>query len=416
MNIIHISTSDKIGGAALAANRLNKAFNQEGENSKMIVLTPSTTNKYITTIAKKKKKYLAKFKLALTESIKRHLLKPNYTISLGLCGYDLHKTKEVLEADVIYIHWTGFGFLSIKGLAKILELNKPTFIFMHDMWFITGGCHHSFECESYKTLCTRCPKIENNLFKSSISRTFRLKKEYLTKYKNLHIITPSNWLANCVRQSALFKNNSISVIPNLIDTKLFKPIEKETARNILNLPKDKKIILFGAYGGKSDKYKGWSYLESAISKLKRNDIIIVLLGGEISDEEKKQLKYPIYSFGYLYDEYSTVLLYNSTDVYVTPSLAENFPNTILESLSCGTPVVGFNVGGIPDLIKHKQTGYLAEYKNDIDLANGISWILNHSNKYTKDQLHNIICDNYSQDIIIKKHKELIKKKQYIVYE
>lgn len=407
MKIIHISTSDKIGGAALASNRLCKAFNQTNVTSKMFVLTSNTSNKWVISIAKSKKEYLVKFKLILTEILKRHLLKPNYTMSLGWCGYDLHKRKEVLEADVIYIHWTGFGFLSIEGLSKILELNKPTFIFMHDMWLITGGCHHSFECEAYKTQCKRCPKIENQLFKSSISRTFRFKKKYLTKYKNLHIITPSNWLADCVRQSALFKNNSTSVIPNLIDTKLFKPIEKETARNILNLPSNKKIILFGANGGKSDKYKGWDYLVSAISKLEREDIIIVLFGGNISDEEKNQLKYPIYSFGYLHDEYSTLLLYNSADVFVIPSLAENFPNTILESLSCGTPVVGFNVGGVPDLIKHKHTGYLAAYKDEIDLAYGINWTIENSNEFSKNKLHQHICENYSQDIIIHKHQKLI---------
>lgn len=408
MNIIHISTSDKVGGAALAANRLNKAFNQTGKNSKMIVLTASTTNNDIITIAKRKKKYITKLKLVLTESLKRYLLKPNYTISLGWCGYDLYKRKEVVEADVIYIHWTGFGLLSIKGIAKILELNKPTFIFMHDMWFITGGCHHSFECDAYKSHCIKCPKIENTLFKSIVSRTFSLKKEYCSKYKNLHIITPSNWLANCVRQSAIFNKNCISVIPNLIDTKLFKPIDRQVAREILNLPTDKKIILFGAFGGKSDIYKGWNYLVSSITKLERDDIVIALFGGNISDNDKQLLKFPIYSLGYLHDEYSIMLLYNAANVFVTPSLAENFPNTILESLACGTPVVGFNVGGIPDLIKHKQTGYLANYKDEIDLANGINWVLDNNNEQLKERLHQIVCDNYSPDKIIEKHEKLIR--------
>ena len=408
MYIVHISTSDKIGGAALAANRLNNAFNQiVNTTSKMIVLSQSTNHKDVISISKKRNKYISKFKTIITEAIKKFFLNPHYTISLGLCGYKLHKINDIREADIIYIHWTGLGFLSIKGIAKILDLNKPTIVFMHDMWFITGGCHHCFECNAYKKHCSQCPRIGNSRFKNIASITFDLKKKYLSKYKNLQIVTPSNWLANCVKQSTLFKGNNINVIPNLIDTNLFKPIDKQITRSILNLPMNKKIILFGAFGGKSDKYKGWDYLVSAISKIERDDIAIALFGGDISDNDKKQLKYPIYSFGYLHDEYSIILLYNAANAFVTPSLAENFPNTILESLACGTPVVGFNVGGIPDLITHKKTGYLVKYKDEIDLANGINWVLDNSNDLLKEKLHQIVCENYSPEIIINKHKNII---------
>ena len=409
MKIVHISTSDKIGGAALAANRLNSAFNLANVDSIMIVLNQSGADKNIISVRKGKNQYISKLNLLATESLKRKLFRPNYTTSLGWCGYDLCKIKEIIEADVIYIHWTGFGFLSIKGLSNILDLNKPTIIFMHDMWFITGGCHHSFECDLYKTSCSKCSKIGNKKFNSITSITFNLKKKYLTKYKNLHIVAPSNWLANCVKQSALFKNNSINVIHNLIDTDSYKPIDKQIARKILNIPEDKKIILFGANGGKSDKYKGWDYLVSAISQIDRNDVVIALFGGNISEEDRKLLKFPIYSFGYLYDEYSTMLLYNAADVFVMPSLAENFPNTILESLACGTPVVGFNVGGIPDLIKHQQTGYLAEYMNERDLTNGINWIFNNERLFIKEKLHNYITENYSFKRIVSEHKEYISK-------
>ncbi len=408
MKIVHLSTSDKIGGAALAAKRLNDAFNQANVTSKLIVLNQHNAHhKDIISIAKGKKKNLSKLKLKVFETIKRGLLKPNYTLSLGWCGYDLYKTKELQEADVIYIHWTGLGYLSIQGLARILDLNKPTYIFMHDMWFITGGCHHSFECNLYKSYCSKCPNIGNKQLRSISAITYNLMQKYLTKYKNLNIVTPSNWLADCVRQSALFKSNNIKVIPNLIDTHTFKPVEKQIAKEILNLPRDKKIILFGANGGKSDKFKGWDYLVSAISQIDRNDVIIALFGGNVCEEDEKQLKYPIYSFGYLYDEYSTMLLYNASDVFVIPSLAENFPNTIVESLSCGTPVAGFNVGGIPDLILHKQTGYLAQYKDVYDLRNGIDWILNHGNLFNKDKLHNYIKEKYSYLKIVSQHMDCI---------
>ena len=407
MKIIHISTSDSSGGAALAANRLNKAFNSLNEESRMLVLKQNTTNNTIIPVAKNK--YYVDLRVKITEWIKRFIFKPNYTISLGWIGYNLHKLKPIQEADIIYIHWTGFGYLSIKDIANILNLGKPTFIFMHDMWFITGGCHHSFECNLYKKYCSKCPRLGNNIFNSIVSFTFNLKKKYLTRYQNLQIITPSIWLSNCVKESALFNSHNISVIPNPIDTELFKPLEKGIARQILNLPLDKKIILFGANGGKSDKYKGWNYLVSAISKLEIKDLIIVIFGGDICNEEKRELKYPIYSLGYLHDEYSTILAYNSADVFVIPSLAENFPNTILESLSCGTPGAGFNVGGIPDLIRHKQNGYLAKYMNTKDLADGINWILENINRFSKDIIHDYIKENFSFENIISLHKKNLKK-------
>ena len=138
-------------------------------------------------------------------------------------------------------------------------------------------------------------------------------------------------------------------------------------------------------------------------------MIIVIFGGDICNEEKRELKYPIYSLGYLHDEYSTILAYNSADVFVIPSLAENFPNTILESLSCGTPVAGFNVGGIPDLIRHKQNGYLAKYMNTKDLADGINWILENINRFSKDIIHDYIKENFSFENIISLHKKNLKK-------
>jgi len=194
---------------------------------------------------------------------------------------------------------------------------------------------------------------------------------------------------------------------HLINTNIYKLCDKKRARDILNLPKNKKLILFGANGGKSDKYKGWDLLVSAVSILEKENIAIVLFGGYLTDKEIRTFNYPVYSMGYLADEYSSVLLYNAVDVFVTPSLAENFPNVLLESLACGTCTVGFNVGGIPDIIRHKETGYLANYKDINDLANGINWAIDNLTEEFRNKLHNFILDNFSQDIIIRKHKDLI---------
>lgn len=406
MKIVHISASEKTGGAALAANRLNTAYIENNDDSIMLVLNRTTSKEGVYTYMEGKKSLFLKIKQLFLEKMKRLLMSPSYTFSLGWCGYNLHNSKLVKDADVIYIHWIGFNFLSIRGISKILKLNKPTFIYMHDMWLITGGCHHSFACNQYKSTCSNCPIIRNRYFKFFSSITYKLKNKYLSKQKKLHIIVPSRWMEECVKKSTLFNSSDINLIPNLIDTNIFKPTNKEWARNILNLPKNKKLILFGAFGGKSDKYKGWDYLVSAISLLNRTDIAIVLFGGYLNDDETKQFDCPVYSLGYLYDEYSTVLMYNAVDVYVTPSLAESFGLTIQESIACGTLAVGFNVGGIPDLIKHKITGYLAKFKDIKDLADGINWGLEHCNTISREELNLYIDKNFSSRVVLEKHKAI----------
>lgn len=407
MKIVHISTSEKIGGAAIAANRLNEAFRKNNIDSKMLVITKTTSKESIITLLKGKDIFFYKIKEILIQKLKKTILNNSYFFTLGWFGCNIHKSKLLLEADAIYIHWTGFDFLSIKEISKILSLEKPIILFMHDMWFITGGCHHSFDCERYKSQCKSCPIIRNKFAKSLSSVTFFLKKKFLQNHNNLHIVTPSNWLSSCVKQSALFSSADINVIPNLIDTNLYKPLNKDEARRILNLPLNKKIILFGCNGGKTDEHKGWSLLLSALSYLDRKDIVILLFGGYLKEEEIYTINFPIFSMGYLFDEYSSVLLYNAADVFVTPSLAENFPNVLLESLSCGTYAVGFNVGGIPDLIQHKETGYLAKYKDVIDLANGINWVFNNLNEKSRNNLHEFVCENYSTNVIISKHKKML---------
>lgn len=405
MNIIHISTYENIGGAAIAASRLNYLFRENGIDSNMLVAYRNTNIDYVKSFKGFKKKIIILNSL-FSEYIRNKILKCSYTFSLGWFGNKLYKSEYIKNADVIFIHWIGFNYLSIKDIAKILKLNKPTYFFMHDMWMITGGCHHSFECNLYQTKCIECPLIKNKYLKKISTKTFDLKMKNLSKHNNLHIITPSYWLAECTKSSSIFKSNSISVIPNPVDTHIFKPFEKKTARAILNLPMNKKIILFGANGGKSDKYKGWDYLISAISLLKRNDIALVLFGGYLTAEEEKSLNYPAYSFGYLNDVYSTTLLYNAADVFVTPSLAESFGLTVLESISCGTYSVGFNIGGIPDIIKHKITGYLAQYKDVCDLATGINWALDNSDNCPREKLHKFANDYFSYNSIYQQYCSL----------
>ena len=213
------------------------------------------------------------------------------------------------------------------------------------------------------------------------------------------------WLFHLASTSLLFKNKQLIHIPNLCDINIFKPMGKGWAKRLFNLSESKKLILFGAAtGGMGNIYKGWEYLQKAILHLSTSSYEAVIFG-EYNKTVEKQLPIKCNFIGKLYDEYSLSVLYNAADVFVTPSLADNFPNTILESLSCGTPVVAFNVGGIPDLIMHKSNGYLAHYKDCEDLKKGIEWCV--SQYSIQEVCRSSIIKKYSPSLIIEKHKKLM---------
>lgn len=407
MKILHISVSDKIGGAAIAASRLNTAMIMAGWNSKLLVLYKRSIDDDVVSVTKYKTKVLYYGIRAMNYLINKYVLKPVYIYSSALWGIRVCHRKELQEADVIYVHWINNDFLSVKELKRILCTNKKVIFFMHDMWTITGGCHYSFDCDKYKTKCRNCPHLGGHIIDMALY-VFKKKYKFLTPYQNLFFVTPSTWLGDCVKQSALFGNKKIKVIPNIIDTHIFKSIDQEVARSLFGLPVEKKLILFGADAGTSNPYKGWSYLKEALIEVQIPDVEIVVFGNKLPKEEEKEIPYKVHSVGRLNDEYSLSLLYNAVDIFITPSLADNFPNTILEALACVTPVVAFNTGGIPDLVKHKLTGYLAEYKSSKSLAQGIEWILDHLTDDTFiDSMKEYTRIYLSEKNILGKHKVFI---------
>ena len=293
-----------------------------------------------------------------------------YSVSLSdLSAFDL-SSEFIQEADVIYIHWVNMAFLSIKDVKKLLDLNKLVVCYMHDMWPITGICHYSFDCNQYMSRCVNCNQIKSSNYATKI---FDLKKKLLGGNSNLIFYTPSSWLKSCVNKSAIFGENKSFVLPNPVNTNIYKPQNKAFAKNFFGLNNDKKHILFLAFGGSENVYKGWGYLEKALNLLDCNkDYELVLVGNKV---ENIKLPFKLHSIGYLTDDIALSLLYNAVDIFVTPSMADNYPNVILESLACATPVVGFDIGGIPDLVKTGKTGYLAKYKDSADLARGIEYVL-----------------------------------------
>ncbi len=406
MKILHISTSDTSGGAAIAAMRLHKAMLAEGIDSTFLCLNRSINDDdRIVTVDK-----FTKVKSRTVDLFKLLLFSKLYVSShMGLFsnmkqGYKPGKFVNLKDYDVIYLHWINGGFLSFKGVEEVCKTGKKIFWFMHDMFPITGGCHHSFNCSLYTCNCGNGGCQYMKCLKSSRSiayKQLKLKHKVLDNYQNLSFVAPSKWLYECARNSSLGQKHEIYCIPNMLDETVFHQVDKSFCREVLNLPQNKKFILFGADSALNNPYKGFSYLESALKVLKKkhqcSDLELIVFGSSENTEIKERLAFPCHFFGYLHDMYSLNLLYNAADVFCMPSLAEAFGQTALESIFCGTPVVAFNVGGVPDFVSEK-TGYLAKYKDADDFAKGIELRIQNSNIDNK-----ITIERYKSKNIVKEH-------------
>lgn len=416
MKVLHVNTSDIQGGAARAAFRLNQALNKLNVNSKMLVQSKAGDDINVKSVAETKmQKGLAKirpyYEVLFLELYKNRQKAP---FSVARTGVDICKNKYVKKADLINFHWINGGFLSIKNIKKLGYLYKPTVWTLHDMWPFTGGCHYSEGCTKYKENCGQCP-ILNSGKDRDLTRRIWEKKNKFYKNLNLTIVTCSNWLAQCAKDSSLFKDLRIEVIPNSVDINIFKPIKKEIARDILNIPHNKYLLLFGAASATSDKRKGFSYLNRALNKIKvtypelKDKIELIIFGASYSEDINK-LSIKTNFLGRLNDDYSLALCYSAADMFVGPSLEEAFGLTYTEAMACSTPCVAFDYSGPKDIINHKQNGYLAEYKFADDLAQGICWMLEDKSRLIDlgKNARQKVLDNYTYDIVGNKYLKLYK--------
>ena len=410
MNVLIVSTHDQQGGAAIAAYRLMEALNKNGVMARMLTIDKQSDNTNVVEVGSpliNKGRFIAERGVIYFQNgfSKKYL----FDISLANTGVSITKHPEFKKADIIHLHWINQGMLSVREIGKIVASGKKIVWTMHDMWPFTGICHHAGQCIHFEKGCEMCPYL-NNPSKHDISYTTFLLKQAAYSQGKIHFVACSNWLKELAVKSKLTKDHKVSAIANPINTELYKPKDKTEVRKALNLPTDKKIVLFAA-AKVSDKRKGIDYLVEAskiISNERGNNILFLIAGGN-SQEIITQLALPAISVGYVASE-EMPDMYNAADLFVTPSLQENLPNTIMESMACGTPCVGFNIGGIPEMIDHKQNGYVANYKDAQDLANGLLWVLQKSDtEILSDNARNKVVTNYSEAIIAKRYIEIYNK-------
>ena len=373
MKILHLSTYDTIGGAARATTRLHEGLGEIGVESAMLVRRKRTQLDTVHVAPP-----LKRWRWQLWRFIEDRCIARNRTglsntfFTLGQPAFDLSRHPLVVESDILHLHWVGH-FQSPDTLAALASLGKPMVWTLHDMRPFTGGCHFSAGCHEYMVACEKCPQLRqdpNTLTRHNLSAQCEA-------LGGITIVAPSRWLADCAHRSAAFRDCRVEVIPYGINTTEFFPVPMTEARAKLGLDPDRTYVLFGADGG-GELRKGAAELRAAFQHLlaihPTPEKLTLLCFGTMN-EQFAALGEKTHALGYLKTAEQLRLAYSAADVFALPSLEDNLPNTMLESLACGTPVAGFDVGGVPDLVLPGVTGALARAGDPQSLANALLEII-----------------------------------------
>lgn len=378
MKVLHVSYSDSAGGAARAAYRLHRAQLAAGIHSRMMVRSKKTDDWTIIGPGKKLETLLNIFRFNVGQLINKLQKSRNKNFHSGNWLPSMWANRiNCSDCDVVNLHWVAGETMSIEDIGRI---KKPIIWTLHDMWAFCGS-EHVTDCNVDARW--RIGYYSNN--RSSLAAGIDLDKWVWLRKKRawiwgqpMNIVAPSHWMAECVRNSHIFKENTVTVIPNALNTDVFKPLEQHFCRQVLGLPEDKKIILFGAMGGGRDENKGYDLLLDALMDLSTkisNDDVLCLIFGQSEPKNLVTLPFQTRWLGHIYDDATLAILYNAATVMIVPSRCENLPQTATEAQSCGVPVVAFNCTGIIDVVEHMSTGYLARPYETDDLSSGITLIL-----------------------------------------
>jgi len=387
LRVLSVCTSDYSGGAARAAYRIHLAVRELGVDSRMFVKHKGTDDQTVLTVddfIPHNALYRAfdwirnKFKNKWQHyQWGKYPDRQKFFLS-DLRSTDIGHALQKIDYDILHLHWVNLRFLPLEQLPK----DKPIVWTLHDSWPFCGVCHSFIDCTRYQDECGCCPRLSST-DKKDLSHKVWKKKQKLYKGLDIHIVTPSRWLGECVRKSSLLGSFPVSVIPNIIDTDLFRPLEKDEISPRWQCFKEsspkKHYLVFGAMNATQDRIKGFSYLLSALSKLKdaqRSDIELIVFGSDKPLDGLSDIV-PTHYVGVIGSSHDLVSLYNIASVVVVPSLSEVFGLVAAEAMSCGTPVVAFRCTGIQEVVA-PQSGYLADPYDAEDFARGIDWCLEHN--------------------------------------
>ncbi|MBO3457602.1 glycosyltransferase family 4 protein [Aetokthonos hydrillicola Thurmond2011] len=397
MKVLHLSTYDLVGGASRSSYRLHQGLKKIGVTSQMLVQSKHSDDKTVIATEPKSgvKRAIAKSKALVNDlPLKLYPQRNSPMFSAQLFPDAIARKISKIAPDIINLHWVCNGYLQIETLSKF---EQPIVWTLQDMWAFTGGCHYTQECDRYTTSCGACPQLESS---KNRDLSYKVWQRKLKAWNNLNItvVTPTQWLAECARASSIFRDHRVEVIPFCLDTNTYKPVDRQLARELLKLPQDKQLVLFGAISATSDRRKGFHLLQAALQKLSQTsskEKLNVVVFGASQPENPVNLGFESHYLGHLYDDISLALTYSAADVMIVPSIQEAFGQTASESLACGTPVIAFNATGLKDIVDHQENGYLVKPYETDDFAQGIAWVLEDTERHQK------LCESARQKAIRK---------------
>lgn len=314
---------------------------------------------------------------------------------------------QINKPDIINLHWVA-NFLDYSSFFTSVALTTiPVVWTLHDMNPFTGGCHYDIGCGKYEENCGACPQLGSNDPNDISYKIWRRKHTLFEKIcpELFTIVTPSQWLAEKSRASSLLQKFPVKVIPNGLDIKEFAPRDKKISRKTLGLPPDAKVILFIS-DVVGNKRKGFIYLNKALTEMQHLENLFLMISGR--EGETINTTIPYRYLGRIADSRMLSMVYSAADVFVVPSLQDNLPNTVLESMACGTPVVGFKVGGLPDMVRYGETGVLAEPENVDSLRNAIVHLITCPDILAVMSVNcrKVVVEEYSQSVQALKYMAL----------
>lgn len=406
MKVLMLNTFDDVAGADRAARRLQQGVRRAGVDARLLVQFRFGDGKDVICTDVPGTKLLRRLKLYLgTLPVRFYPQRPVNNFTPALLPDRLPEKVAAIAPDIVHLHWLGAGFCQIETIGKF---NRPLVWTLHDSWPFTGGCHVPGDCRKYREHCGACPVL-GSVRENDLSRRVWERKSRAWRELRPTLVAPSRWLAACAGESSLFHECRIEVIPNGLDTDVFRPMDRRAARAVFGLPPERPLILFGAVNPLSDPNKGWHLLQLALKAVSdsRSDAMAVVFGADAPDSAP-ETGMPVTFLGRIRNEALLVAAYAAADVFVAPSLQEAFCQTLVEAMACGTPAVAFRATGPLDIVDHLENGYLAEPGDPADLARGIVWMLQDRDRQAvlADRARRRVVSDFALETVARRHLEL----------
>ena len=413
MKILHLGANDIIGGAARASFRVHWALRKQGYDSTVLVAHRHSNDPTVTALVppmdffSRLQRHVRRRKI-LGDFTRYRATRPKglepFSDDRSAQAFDL--VKQLPPCDVICLHWVA-GVVDYHTFFRTLPPRIPVVWLLHDMNVLTGGCHYDDDCGRHMNGCGACPQLGSTDPEDLSRQVWKRKQELFSTMEanRLHIVAPSRWMLELVKGSPLLSQFPVTLIPYGIDLEEFAPRDRGFAREVLGIPQGAQVVMFVS-DILTNRRKGFSLLIAALSGLTQAHNLFLLSVGKGKPPVTDPI--PCLHIGQVWDDRWLSLIYSAADLFVIPSLHDNLPNTVLESMACGTPVVGFDVGGLPDMVRSGTTGQLVPVGDSVALRHAITHLLNAPSlcRQMATKCRKIAIEEYSYELLAERHAAL----------